>query len=64
MFCSDNIRLPEVFIITLSIPPSIFCSKMIDIIKGLIFKDPFKLTVIFYICPDVIVPLSIVEINS
>jgi hypothetical protein len=44
MFGSNNVGSPQVLVVILSIPPAVFCRKVVNILEGLPLKNPFELS--------------------
>jgi hypothetical protein len=64
VLCPNDICLPEVLIKIFTVPAAVFCCKVIDIIKFITVQDSFQLSVLAYIAPDIIFPLSVVNITG
>ncbi len=63
ILCPNAVSLPEVLVIILAIPATIFSSQRVDIIESMLVKEPFQLPEIPDIRPDIPVALRIAGIH-
>ncbi|CAD7766618.1 MAG: hypothetical protein DNFNHJIP_00029 [Candidatus Argoarchaeum ethanivorans] len=62
MLCSDDVGLPQVLIVILTIPPPVFRCQMINIIKVVLIKYPFHLSIAPHIAADIVITFGIIEV--
>lgn len=63
MLGPDHVGLPEVLVVVFTVPATVFCGKVVDIIKLGALKDPLQLPVTPRICPDVVLPVVVQEVE-
>lgn len=66
MLRSDDVGLPEILIVGLTIPSTVFGCQVVDVVEFsfMFFKKSFYLPVVTHIAALVVVPVIVQEING
>ncbi len=66
MLRSDDVGLPEIFIVGLTIPSTVLGCQVVDVVEFIFmfFKESFYLSVVTHIAALVVVPVVVQKING